>query len=58
MRVETKNRKRMYDDHTGSSYEVARYGDPYKEQYRQIRNEALVDLISENLGNDKSTPDS
>lgn len=40
----------MYDDHTGSSYEVDRYGDPYKEQYRQIRNEALVDLIDENFG--------
>jgi SAM-dependent methyltransferase len=54
MRAETKNRKRMYDDQTGSTYEAARYGDPYKEQYRQIRNEALADLISENLGNDKS----
>jgi SAM-dependent methyltransferase len=50
MREETKKRKRMYDDHTGSSYEAARYGDPYKEKYRQIRNETLVDLISENLG--------
>ena len=54
MREETRNRKRMYDDQTGSSYEEARYGDPYKEQYRQIRNEALAGLISENLGDDKS----
>jgi len=54
MRAETRNRKRMYDDHTGSSYEEARYGDPYKEQYRQIRNAALVDLISENFGNNDS----
>ena len=50
MRVETRNRKRMYDDQTGSSYEQARYGDPYKEKYRQIRNEALSDLIGKNLG--------
>ena len=48
MRVETRTRKRMYDHHTGSGYEAARYGDPYKEQYRKIRNEVLVDLISEN----------
>ena len=54
MKEETRNRKRMYDDHTGSSYEVARYGDPYKEQYRQIRNEALVDLISESFGKNNS----
>jgi SAM-dependent methyltransferase len=53
MREETRNRKRMYDDHTGSGYEEARYGDPYKEQYRQIRNEALAGLIRENLGGDK-----
>ena len=53
MKEETRNRQRMYDDKTGSSYETARYGDPYKEQYRQIRNEALAGLISENLGNDK-----
>ena len=44
----------MYDEHTGSSYEADRYGDPYKEQYRQIRNEALVDLISENFGNNST----
>ena len=54
MREETRNRKRMYDVQTGSSYEEARYGDPYKEQYRQIRNEALAGLISENRGDDKS----
>lgn len=52
MRVETKNRKRMYDEHTGNSYEADRYGDPYKELYRQFRNEALVDLINENFDND------
>ena len=51
MKVETKNRKHMYDEHTGSGYEVARYGDPHKEQYRQLRNEALGDLISENFRN-------
>ncbi|MDH3948521.1 MAG: class I SAM-dependent methyltransferase [Gammaproteobacteria bacterium] len=53
MREETRNRKRMYDEHTGSSYEADRYGDPYKEQYRQIRNEALVDLIGDNFGRSK-----
>jgi SAM-dependent methyltransferase len=53
MREETRNRKRMYDDQTGSGYEEARYGDPYKEQYRQIRNAALAGLIRENLGDDK-----
>jgi len=40
----------MYDEHTGSNYEVDRYGDPYKEKYRQLRNQALVGLIDENLG--------
>ena len=54
MKAETRNRKRMYDDQTGSTYEEARYGDPYKEQYRQIRNKALAGLISENFGKDKS----
>lgn len=50
MRTETRNRKRMYDENTGSGYEAARYGDPHKEKYRQIRNEALADMIGESAG--------
>ena len=54
MKEEIRNRKKMYDERTGSSYEADRYGDPYKEQYRQIRNETLVDLISDNFGSNNS----
>jgi SAM-dependent methyltransferase len=45
MKEETRKRQLMYDKHTGSGYEAARYGDPHKEKYRQMRNDALLQLV-------------
>lgn len=49
MKHETRKRQHMYDKHTGNNYETARYGDLHKEKYRQIRNEALLNLISDHF---------
>lgn len=50
MKNETKKRQQMYE-RTGNSYEVDRYGDCYKELYRQIRNETLSNIINQRLEN-------
>ena len=50
MKKETKKRQEMYA-HFGSNYEVARYGDEFKEIYRQIRNETLLDIINQRYKN-------
>ncbi len=39
----------MYES-TGNGYEAARYGDPYKELYRQMRNETLLNFIDKHFG--------
>jgi len=49
MKKETKRRQEMYA-HFANSYEVARYGDKYKELYRQIRNETLITIINQQFG--------
>ena len=46
MRMKNKDRQSMYD-RTGMTYEVARYGDPYKDLYKQMRNSLLLDIFLE-----------
>lgn len=48
MKKETKKRQEMYADF-GNNYEAARYGDEYKELYRQIRNETLITIINQHF---------
>ena len=40
--------------HTGGDYEVARYGDSYKELYRSMRNETLGSIIENEFNNTNS----
>lgn len=44
-----RKRQSMYAS-TGDGYEAARYGDPYKELYREMRNETLLNTIDEHFG--------